>query len=97
MDLEIQEIAHHRNGSGGLPFHAVRFRWQPANGAVKENFLATVFAEPGACAVISLDSIAAYGVAVGPNSWRGDDFEYGLRRAISEWEAARARHMMGVT
>jgi len=96
MDLEIQEIAHHRNGVCGESFHAVRFRWQPDEYVDKENFLATVFADAGACAVIGLDLIDEYGVASGANSWRGDDFEPDLRKAIRDWEDARDRHLRHV-
>ena len=95
MDLEIQEIASHRNGVCGECFHAVRFRWMPHDEMA--NFLATVFEAEGACAVICLDTIDEYGVSTPGNSWRGDYFESDLRKAISEWEAARERHMLGVT
>lgn len=83
MDLNIQEIAYHRNGVGGLGFYAIRFQWKPDDSTKLENFLATVFDDAGACAVIGLDRIETQGVAfAGGNSWRGDNFESELRKAI---------------
>jgi len=83
MDIEVLEVARHRNGVCGLGFHVVLFRWTPEDLDEPEQFLATVFDEPGACAVIGLDRIADMGVLfAGGNSWRGDRFEGVLRRAI---------------
>ena len=86
-DIEIQEIAHHRNGISGKSFYAVRFRWDTGDGV--ENFVGTVFDGGGRCAVLSLDRIAQAGVAFGANSWRGDEVEPELRRAIKNWERRR--------
>ena len=87
MKLDIQEIAWHRNGISGLGFYTIRFRWNPEESTEMENFLAIVFDEPGACAVIGLDRIATQGVAfAGGNSWRGDHFEGELRKAIENQE-----------
>ncbi len=87
MDIDIQEIAYHRNGISGLGFYAIRFRWQPDDAEGKENFLATLFDESGACAVIGLDRIDSQGVKfAGGNSWRGDHFEGELRKAIENGE-----------
>ncbi len=81
--IEIQEVAYHRNGISGEGFHAVRFRWDTGDGV--ENFVGTVFDGSGQCAVLSLDRIAQGGVAFGFNSWRGDEVEPELRRAIKNW------------
>ncbi len=85
MELDIQEIAYHRNGISGLGFHAIRFRWQPEGAKNKENFLGILFEEEGSCAVIGLDRIESQGVEFAKgNSWRGDYFEPELRKAILE-------------
>jgi len=81
--IKVQEVAYHRNGICGEGFHAVRFRWDTGDGV--ENFVGTVFDGSGQCAVLSLDRIAQTGVTFGFNSWRGDDFEPELRRAIKNW------------
>lgn len=87
MNLEILEVEHNRNGISGLGFYAIRFLWKPDGVAEPENFLATLFDEPGACAVIGLDRITAHGVAfAGGNLWRGDLFEQQLRDAVTNWE-----------
>jgi len=85
MNLKIQECSFHRNGVGGLGFYAIRFQWKPDDADDPENFLATLFDEAGACAVISLDRIEKCGVAFAQgNSWRGDHFEKELRRIVKE-------------
>lgn len=84
-NIEIQEASFHRNGVGGLGFYAIRFRWKPDDAEAPENFIATLFDEPGGCAVLSLDRIPTMGVAFAHgNSWRGDCFETELRRLIKE-------------
>lgn len=90
MKLKIDEVAYHRNGVCGNGFHAVLFRFKPDGERREKSFLATVFDEPGNCAVISLDRISVYGVEFGPNSWRGDWFEDELRAAIKNTDAANA-------
>lgn len=78
MNIKIKQIDYHRNGTRANGFHAVLFSWE------KQNFLATVFDGEGDCAVICLDMIATSGVSHGSNSWRGDDFEDALRKAIKD-------------
>lgn len=87
MDIQIQEASFHRNGISGLGFYAIRFLFKPEDSEKPENFLATLFDEPGACAVFSLDRIETQGVgfAMG-NSWRGDHFESELRKRIENGE-----------
>lgn len=86
---KVEAIAYHRNGICGAPFWVVRFVGSCEKGH-RERFIATVFAEPrGACAVLSLEKLAADGdIAFGSNSWRGDHFEPELRAACEAWEAA---------
>lgn len=83
--IKIQEASFHRNGISGLGFYAIRFQWEPDDADKPENFIATLFDEQGACAVLSLDRIASMGVGFARgNSWRGDHFEAELRRQIEE-------------
>ncbi len=85
MKITIQEASFHRNGVSGLGFYAVRFQWTPDDADKPENFIATLFDEAGACAVISLDRIKSHGIGFGRgNSWRGDHFEDELRRQIKQ-------------
>jgi hypothetical protein len=90
--VEVTQVAYHRNGISGVPFHAVLFVARVEGltpGERRERFLASVFDEPGAVSLISLDRIATEGVTFGPNSWRGDQFEPELRAAISQFEETR--------
>ena len=85
MDIQIQEASFHRNGISGLGFYAIRFQFKPEDAEKPENFLATLFDEQGACAVVSLDRIESHGVGFAKgNSWRGDHFEGELRKRIKE-------------
>ena len=75
--VQILSIARHRNGTSGLPFHAVLFTFG------EHMLLATLFDERGACAVLEVDKAAGGNVAHDTNGWRGDVFEPLLRHAIS--------------
>lgn len=100
-DITVIEVASHRNGVCGEPFHVIRFLWSPSrirqdvdpapsrDDAEPENFLAIVHDQPGFCSVIGLDRIEDMGVRfAGGNSWRGDHFESFLRNAIEEHRQA---------
>ena len=88
--IDIQEYSWHRNGVCGAPFCAVRFQWNPGDGTGKENFVATLFDEPGHCAILSVDRLETHGVAfANGNSWRGDQFEPRLRKLIEKAERAK--------
>ncbi len=80
--MEVLEVAWHRNGCSGESFYAVRFADGPAR------LLALVFEQPGRVVVID-PILAANTVAFGENSWRGDVYEAQLRKAITQFEAAR--------
>ncbi len=92
-DVTILQCDWHRNGICGEGFYAILFRWSvnPAKGGEEkeENFLATLFDEPGACAAISLDRVEEHGVTFGANSWRGDVLEDILRGYAKDWNAGR--------
>lgn len=90
FNIEIDSIAHHRNGIAGAPFHAVAFRHDP-DGRGERRFVATVFRETGCVAMLDTDLAAKGEVSFGENSWRGDQFEPLLRNAIRNWEDQRAR------
>ena len=86
MVSRILQIAHHRNGVCGAPFYAIMFRDMEGR-----QMLATLFDEPGYCAVVCVDveTLTVDGVAMGANSWRGDQFEPELRAAVAAQEANR--------
>jgi hypothetical protein len=86
--IKIRAIARHRNGICGEPFHAVLFdedkRLHPDDQGRK---VAIVFDEPDFCAVLDVAMLAAGDIAFGSNSWRGDEYELLLRRAIRQHQA----------
>lgn len=80
MKLKIISVAHHRNGVIGAPFDVVLFD-ERAPGNRKVGIL---FGQEAHCAVLDVDLLAAGDIAFGSNSWRGDDYEPPLRRAVSK-------------
>ncbi|MBY0457830.1 MAG: hypothetical protein K2V38_10865 [Gemmataceae bacterium] len=82
MNLTIEDIACHRNGVCGAPFHVVRFRDPEAT-----LLLGVVFDAPSHVAVFRFDALAEGLIAFGRNSWRGDHYEPALRAAIADWSA----------
>lgn len=81
--MKILQIAYHRNGVCGAPFHAVLFT--EGRGKDKSRKMATVFEERGAVAVLDVDLLNANNVKFGENSWRGDNYEDWLRQEIKAW------------
>lgn len=81
----VTAIAYHRNGVSGEGFYVVRFQPYVASG-VEDEMVAVVFDAPGHVAVFDLDKLAHGTIAFGENSWRGDDFEPELRKAIAARE-----------
>lgn len=77
MKLTIEQIDLHRNGICGAPFHVLIFD-DPGNGRM----LGIVFEERYHVAVLKLEKLAQETIAFGENSWRGDQYEPHLRRAI---------------
>ena len=71
-------LRYHRNGVAGEGFFLVAFAI--GRGKSRQDLLATVFEEPGCCAVIDPADLAS--------RWRGDDFEPALRAAIEQQMAA---------
>jgi hypothetical protein len=79
MKLTIIDIAHHRNGICGAPFHTVLFEDSGPEGSRK---VAILFGEQHHCAVLDVAKLAAGDIAFMSNSWRGDQYEPHLRKAI---------------
>ena len=104
MDLTIHEVAHHRNGVCGMPFHAIRFR----DNEEGREFVATVFGYNPAphrdqygpdkfhdrvygdphVAVLDVE-LAQTTIEFGYNSWRGDQYADDLYLAIDRHWVAR--------
>jgi hypothetical protein len=84
MKLKIIAVAHHRNGVAGAPFDIVLFSERGLSGSRK---VGIVFDQEAHCAVLDVDKLAAGDIAFGSNSWRGDDYEQLLRKAIAERDA----------
>lgn len=78
MKLKILGIAHHRNGVAGAGFDVMLFRVLQERGTK----VGILFDAPGHCAVLDVTLLAAGDIAFGSNSWRGDDYEPHLRKAI---------------
>jgi hypothetical protein len=85
--IKVRAIGSHRNGVGGAAFHAVLFdedkRAHPDDQGRK---VAVVFDEPYYCAVLDVGRLAAGDIAFGSNSWRGDEYEPHLRKAINSYQ-----------
>jgi hypothetical protein len=84
MKLKIIDMARHRNGVCGSPFDVVLFR------EGKSRKVGIVFDEESYCAVLDVEKLAAGDIAFGSNSWRGDDYEEDLRRAIHKRNTSEA-------
>ena len=86
MKLKIIAAACHRNGICGAPFDVLLFEDQGPEGSRK---VGIVFDEPHHCAVLDVAKLAAGDIAFGSNSYRGDNYEPHLRRAITSSTAER--------
>jgi hypothetical protein len=80
MKLKILGTARHRNGVAGAPFNVVLFKVPREPG----DKVGIVFDEPAHCAVLDVAKLAAGDIAFGSNSWRGDQYEPELRRALPD-------------
>jgi hypothetical protein len=86
MQLETLAVDHHRNGISGHPFDLVLFR---DIGHKSNLMLGILFEEPHYCAVLDVEKLAAGDIEFGSNSWRGDNYEPFLRRAIEQARGGR--------
>lgn len=91
MKITVTQVAYHRNGICGEGFHAVLF-----TDAEHGPMVGVVFDERGQCAVLQVPKLSdpAIGVRFGLNSWRGDNYEDALRKAI-ETEASAGSIRVG--
>ncbi|HWG41188.1 MAG TPA: hypothetical protein VN688_00260 [Gemmataceae bacterium] len=80
MKLKIIGIAHHCNGVVGAPFAVALFKDHGPQGSLKVGIL---FEEPYHCAILDVVKLASGDIQFGSNSWRGDQYEPHLRRAIA--------------
>lgn len=94
MDRCVKRIvaaSYHRNGICGIGFHAILFD-DPNNGRM----VASLFDEPGCCAVYKVEELAAGNVAfAGGNSWRGDNYEAALRPMLEAFTEERGSNRAG--
>lgn len=88
MKTDLSEIAHHRNGICGEPFHVVLFEDSPGPEASRK--VGIVFDATHHVAVLDVAKLAAGDVAFGSNSWRGDKYEPHLRDAIERLSKTQA-------
>lgn len=79
-NITVKEIASHRNGVHGAPFNIVTFR----DNKEKRNMVAIVFDSDFHIAVFDTDLLGQGNITFGENSWRGDTYEYDIRKAIKE-------------
>jgi hypothetical protein len=84
MKLTIIDIAYHRNGVGGAPFHVAIFdEDKSAHPDDQGRKVGIVFEQEWHTAVLDIAKLARGDIAFGSNSWRGDNYESRLRTAIS--------------
>ena len=81
MKLAAHQIAAHRNGISGAPFHVLIFH----DG--QSTKLGIVFEAASHVAVFDLELLTQQEIRFGLNSYRGDQFEPGLRRLIANFES----------
>ena len=79
MKLKIIHTAHHRNGVHGASFDLVLFK---DRGPECSRKIGILFEQPHHCAVLDVAKLAQGDIAFGSNSWRGDEYEPHLRKAI---------------
>ena len=81
MKLTIVDASFHRNGICGVGFYAVLF-----DDAEYGRMIASLFDEPGYCAVYNVGELAKGNVAFAQgNSFRGDRYEDELRPLVEKF------------
>jgi hypothetical protein len=89
--IKVRAIDHHRNGVGGAPFHVAIFdEDKGAHADDQGRKVGIVFDQPDHCAVLDIAKLAAGDIDFGSNSWRGDEYEPHLRRAIKKLSKSEA-------
>lgn len=79
MKIKVLSVEFHRNGVLGNGFYVVLFTHE----STKK--VAIVFDEPGNVAVLDVGLLAQNNIEFGENSWRGDEFESELRKAVKAY------------
>ena len=80
--IKVTDVASHRNGICGAPFHVVLFEYKVGTK------VGIVFEEPYHCAVLNVQKLGSGDIKFGSNSYRGDLYEPLLRQAIRKYEKA---------
>ena len=80
MNLQIITIEYHRNGICGAPFHVVLFH------EAESRKVGILFDRAYHCAVLDVIRLHEGEITFGSNSWRGDQYEPDLRKAVAEFE-----------
>ena len=93
LKLKLTAIKYHRNGISGVGFYVILFDWiiqKPNGGPVDSirHMVATVYDEPGYCAVHDVADLVAGNVV---SAWRGDNFEPQLRKFIKNYDKSLAK------
>lgn len=83
--IHVEEVAYHRNGSGGAGFYVVAFRWdgRPMVGILFPDFPAHLVS------VFNRDMLGQGIISNDRNAWRGDQFETALWDAVERDRAGR--------
>ena len=79
MKIKVLSVEHHRNGVHGNSFYVVLFK----HGHTTK--VGIVFDDPGNVAVLDVGLLAQNNIEFGENSWRGDEFESELRKAVESY------------
>lgn len=84
----VIEMAHHRNGIAGDPFYVVRIKDEENGEMVVIRFVPTkdIGGNGMHCAVLNVAQLAKGDIAMGSNSWRGDQYAPIVDRAIQQQE-----------
>lgn len=92
MWLEIKDASFHRNGIGGEGFYAIIFE----DTEEKKTMIASLFDEPGYCAVYAIDELSAQNIEfANGNSWRGDSYERALRPLLVKYLEEKGTNRAG--
>jgi hypothetical protein len=91
MNLKIVDASFHRNGVCGLGFYAIIF-----DDADEGRMVASLFDEPGCCAVYKIDELVKGNIGFSRgNSWRGDVYEEQLRPLLEKFLEDNGTNRLG--
>lgn len=88
IEIRIEAVQFHRNGSAGNSFHVVRFRF--GRGQTLKRMIAVVFAERRSVAVLREDGVAGGDAVTIGDKWDGPEFEDAVRLGVLVFEQDRA-------